>query len=141
MKKLLLIFGILLSAYPAKANDDYIASNMWRSTQVATANLFNVPISTYISASTNVVPAAYFIHKVIINSAAAGSTLKFFRGNNSTATAILFETIDTSVNREITYDQKFSSGVFYGKSGAADITISWDFVVSVPTSNYHEGKR
>ena len=136
MKKLL-IFAVLLGlSGVARAEQGF---PLWRSSNVVTANLFNVSLSSFITPS--ITTMSVVIHKVFVNSAAAGSTLKFFRGNNSTATATLYETIDTSVNREITYDIIFSSGFLYGKSGAADITIQWDYVTNIPRGNWQEGKR
>lgn len=121
---LLLVSGSVLLA-------DSMEDRNWRSSQTATSNLFNVLLAS------NTVR----VYKIIVNTAASGSTLKLFRGNNSTATATLFETYDTSVNRDIFCNLQFSSGTMYGKVGSADITILWDWIGPVPLGHIPDGRR
>ena len=136
MKRFLLFLALALGAVPAHAvNDTWMG---WRSTNVSTSDLFNVSISTFVVPSIS--SASIFLHAVSINNPATGS-LKLFRGNNSTATATLYETIDTSSHKYIPFDIAFSSGLLYGKVGGADITIWWDFVPPAPLPNQREGRR
>lgn len=129
MKKLFLIVSLLLACSIPSWATEY--GRDWRSTQTATTGLFNVLLAS----------GPVRLHSVVVNSKAANSTLKLFRGFTSTGAAQQFEQIDCSENFSRNYDIVFSSGLMYGKDGVADITILWDFEGTPFPGHYGDGHR
>lgn len=113
MKRVVLSFGIAMicaSALMAGENPPY------RSTNVVTTDLFNVFVAS----------GAINVKRVVINTTATGS-FRLFNGSASTGTAKAGPSIDTSAGKTLDYDMVFSSGLMYGKIGAADVTLVWDW--------------
>ena len=129
MKKILVAIGLLLVASHARADENY--PRVWRSSNTASTE-YNQLIAS----------GPVILHRVMVNTAATGF-IQFFNAFTSTGSVRGYENIDTASTGPMfaEYDVLFSSGLMYGKSGAANVTVIWDYQSTIPPGLDARGKR